>query len=231
MNRPKSKKGQKQIQNQVADPGSKERKLIPWTWASDPMTDAKRLPMLAERVFDVIQTLTSENYVSQSSTAPVSLGLGFSIANLNGISAYTGIFDQYRVLGWELVYTPNVTDSIPFTTTGAMSGLLYTVIDYDDVTPLTAGTSPQLASAYANCITCGVTKPQRRCLSPRLATAAFGSGVFSSFANNSSKMWIDAASANVVYFGVKTVIDIGTAGNLATYDLTQRVHLQFRAVR
>jgi hypothetical protein len=198
--------------------------LVPWN--QNPRTDAYHLTPLGDRKFVVVQSAVTDGWLTQISTAPVSQGLYVSVAGLNNTSNFTAIFDQYRILAWEVELRPHTTEGISYVTTGPPSGTLNTVIDYDDATALVTAAQAQ---GYANCITTGVTSAQRRCLRPRTAIAAY-SGAFTSFANVGDA-WFDAASVNVQYYGVKALVDPGTAGNLQVWDLIQRVQIEWRSVR
>lgn len=197
--------------------------LVPYN--PKPNTDNFRLPSFGDRVFNTIQSLNNDAFLVQT-TSVVAESAFFTIGQFPSAASLLAVFDQYRILGVEVTLYPQLTMGINTATGASPSGMLYTVVDYDDANSL-----PNIGAAlqYGNCITTGITVQQRRCFSPRVALGAY-SGTFTSFANVSG-IWLDAASPQVQYYGLKIIADPGVAGQFQTYNLSIRAHIQLRATR
>jgi hypothetical protein len=205
-------------------PGASNTKLVPWN-REVRLTDQLRLPIFSET--QTVFTRKSDATlaaIAQSSSVGSTLQINFTFANSVNDSSYAAVFDQYRIVAAEVIPTPRITEANQVSPYPA--GYLYTVLDYDDATALT---SPSAAQDYSSCIITPVTEAVRRCVKPRIAMAAY-SGAFTSFANVADQ-WIDAASTGVIHYGIKCIMDVGTASALVTYDLEQVVVVQFRSQR
>jgi hypothetical protein len=118
----------------------------------------------------------------------------------------------------------------PQSATGAAvnRGRLLSVVDFDDATALTLESDYQ---QYQTCVQTSATLSHYRSWKPHAAIAAFGSGVFSSYANLESP-WIDCGSPNVQHYGLKVGMTAAdAAGSVVVYDLYARFHVEFRQVR
>jgi len=206
-------------------PGSSNTKLVPWN-RDVRLTDQLRLPIFSEtQTVFTRKTDVTLAAIAQSSSVGSTLQINFTLANsVNDSASYTTIFDQYRIVAAEVTLTPRITEANQVSPYPA--GYIYTVLDYDDATPLV---STAAAQNYSSCIATPVTEAVRRCVKPRIAVAAY-SGAFTSFANLADQ-WIDAASTGVIHYGIKCIMDVGTASALCTYDLEQTVVVQFRSQR
>ncbi len=97
---------------------------------------------------------------------------------------------------------------------------MWSVIDYDDDNPLaTIADALQYGTCQINTMSSGYFK---RVLQPRFAIAAY-SGVFTSFALSPQNTWVDVASPNVKYFGLKFI-------GAPTTALVQHVRLGFQVI-
>lgn len=173
-------------------------------------------------IFRVTQCYESTGFLVSSTIAPTFAALNFQVANLDQISSLTNLFDQYRIEMVEVWTQPQSTT----TTTSILpsTGLLHTVIDYDDDTALT---TVGQALDYTNVlIGSGVDGHYRRFV-PHCAVAAY-SGTFVSFTNVESP-WIDAASPAVRHYGLKTAWTITDQAYHA--DVVVRIHTAWRNVR
>jgi hypothetical protein len=206
-------------------PGASNTKLVPWN-REVRLTDQLRLPIFSEtQTVFTRKSSAALAAIAQSSSVGSTLQINFTLANsVSDYANYAAVFDQYRIVAAEITLTPRITEANQVSPYPA--GYLYTVLDYDDATALT---SVQAAQNYSSCIVTPVTEAVRRCVKPRIAMAAY-SGAFTSFANVADQ-WIDAASTGVVHYGVKCIMDVGTASALCTYDLEQTVVVQFRSQR
>jgi len=190
------------------------------------MTDAKRLPSSVGRVYQTLKSSNSEGWLTQSATLPQFLSQTFATNNVTDFTSLANCFDQYRILGVECTIIPRINSATGGSTT-AMSGQLYTVLDFDDNTALG---SIAAALAYENCIATPAWQVQRRCFAPRIAVGAYGGSTFTAYANQPAQ-WIDCSSTTVVHYGMKACCDAGTTGALQVWDLQTRIFIEFRATR
>jgi hypothetical protein len=164
--------------------------------------------------------------IVQSSTVVTYTARAFTVGAISDWGSLAAVFDQYRILAVEVLYQPRSQEAIVNSTTANL-GHFYTVIDYDDATVLT---SVGAATNYENVIVGTNTQAQRRCFKPRIAVAANGGGLFTSYANMAAQ-WIDAASSTVSHYGTKEVLEMGNTGALATFDVFVHMDLELRASR
>jgi hypothetical protein len=198
--------------------------LVPYNML--PMTDAMILPKVGSSICRTLKSSNVENWLTQSATVPVFTATRFIAANLaTDFASLAAVFDQYRIVGVEIKLIPHINSTTGSAAT-AMSGQLYTVIDYDDATNLMAISALE---AYDNCVSAPAYQVVRRCFAPRIALAAY-SGAFTSFANEEAG-WIDCASGNVEHYGLKVGTDPGTTGALQSWDLQIKAVIEFRAAR
>jgi hypothetical protein len=201
----------------------RENTLVPWN--QNPMTDSTRLSGRTMQSLPMRKSYALDNWLVQSSSAFVSSAYSFALSQITDASSLATVFDQYRVLAVEVVLRPVASDLIAATV--LPTGLLYTVIDYDDTSVLTNGT---LYTAYDNCIVTDTSRSQRRCFRPRVAAALYGGSTFTSYGNVPAP-WIDCTSNTVPHYGIKVGIDQGNSTQLQTYSLTATVEIEFRQVR
>jgi hypothetical protein len=136
------------------------------------------------------------------------------------LTAFQGVFDQYKIEEVEVWWEPQL-QSTPLDETG---GKLYSVIDYDDAANLT---NVSQALSYSNCVVTPVTQGHYRRWKPRCAAAMYG-GAFTQFGNVAAP-WIDIASTGVQHYGCKLYTDLTSV--TVVYDVRVRVRLAFRNIR
>jgi hypothetical protein len=212
---PKRAKGKSRKQTHVARPG--------WAGTTEGVVDVT-MPLAAtinNRSYSVIQTSATVNTLTSSSVSVTYGNFSYTLSLIDQVNSFTAVFDQYRIRMVELTFYPRVTvESLNTVNTG----LLATVIDYDDASNLTSFAA---ALDYENCLVGRGLDPQKRTFIPHVAMAAY-SGAFTSFANVGDQ-WIDCASTGVVHYGAKTAWTITDVAY--TMDAVSRVWLEFRNVR
>jgi len=173
-------------------------------------------------VFRVMQSYETTGFHISSASVATFSAAQFQIGFLDQISPLTSVFDQYRIALVEVWLTPRV--NTVGQSSGNNAGLFHSVIDYDDATALSTVAQ---ANDYANVMVSSGCVGHYRRFKPHIAMAAY-SGVFTSFANVTSP-WIDAASATVSHYGLKTAWT--SADSTYVYDLVVRLHTEWRNVR
>jgi len=178
------------------------------------------LPRITETC--VVRALANGVLTAQA-TANTANSYSFALSSAN---VGSGFWDQYKIEAIRFVIQPqnNAIGLVTNSTTTLTP--LYCVIDYDDVTNLTSAAQAQ---SYSNCISLGPGESLERTFQPRIAVAAYGSGVFTSFANMAPE-WIDAASSGVNHYGVKVFIPGVTAAQtmLQSWDVVIEYFIRFR---
>lgn len=173
------------------------------------------------KVFNVIKSVNLGT-ITSSTVAEVKTNYSFKFNDVNDTTNLAGVFDQYRIQMVEILFVPRVTENA---TSTANFGLFAVAPDYDDVANVS--TFAALLD-YSTATTSAGTNPQRRVIVPHTATAAYGSGAFSSYGNQTG-LWIDAAYATVEHYGIKTVWTATSAA--ASMDVIAKYWLQFKNVR
>jgi len=177
----------------------------------------------SNQVYTLVQAL-EVGPLTQSSSF-INLGYGFTLSMMPQASSFGQVFDQYRIDEIEMTFRP-------FFTTGQSSmhtPLLYTVIDYDDVTPLTGGLNTYLQ--YENCLTTQYETVIRK-WKPHVALAALDSTPAYASSANVISPWCDMANSTIVHYGLKLGMDASGGGSpLQAFNITVRLKLQFKNVR
>jgi len=165
--------------------------------------------------------------ISAVANTNVSGNFTFALNNLDQVTSFTGLFDQYRIDAIRISIVPqnNAIGLVTNTTTTLPS--LYCVLDYDNATNLATAAA---ARQYDNCIELAPAESLERTFQPRLALAAYG-GAFTSY-GNLAPQWIDSASPGVIHFGVKYYVPAATAGQvlLPTWTTIIEYYVSFRSI-
>lgn len=178
----------------------------------------------------VAGTTTNDPYVLGASAgvpgtaAFVSGAMAFQLADLNQVTTFTALYDQYRfdkvVVEFMPVFSENGQSG------GLSAGDLYVVADYDDANALAdLNAFRQRADVKMVPSWKGVTKN----IKPRVALAAYG-GAFTAFANQAHQ-WLDCASTGIQHYGIKYAI-ANQGNNTAIPRWTVKIsyYLSFRNV-
>jgi len=183
--------------------------------SSEPIVRDIQIPrLIANRVYTfALQTNASPGVVS-STTIEVYASFSFSLNNILNASAFTTIFDAYRIEYVNMKFYP---------TSSQVGVPVYTVIDYDDTTTTTI-------ASMQNYDTLKVAPPGayfERSFTPRVALAAY-SGTFTSYAQKSHQ-WLDCASPAVAHYGLKYGTPVSATPT--TWSIAYVLYIQFRNIR
>lgn len=158
---------------------------------------------------DIGLTNTSPNYKSF-----YSLSLGFRLQDLPDATEFTTLFDTYQIRKIVLTLTPyNTSSQFGASPTGFVGLLVHTVRDLDDNNTFAASdTGINEMREYASYKTINLCNTKKSIykfvFTPRIAMAAYGGSVFTSYAQAKSNQWIDCQSADVVHYGQKFVFEM-----------------------
>lgn len=167
---------------------------------------------------------TQLNFVGAGFTSSTSIEVSsaqyFALSSFPNVAAYTGLFDQYRIVRAEMWFMPSAnigTSAIPET------GSYCTAVDVDDVT---APATFNALIGKPNANISGMFAGHYHSFVPAIATAAY-SGAFTSYASTEGS-WLDCSSPSIQYYGVKTFSTVCLAS--VVVRLRIRVTVEFRGV-
>jgi hypothetical protein len=172
------------------------------------------------QVYKITQEINNVSSFTSSTTVPVFFAKYYFINALDQITSIGQIFDQYRIDEVEEWIFPSLIGN----TNNAATGLLASVIDYDDATVLSTYAQ---AEDYTNVIQGPASEGHYRRFKPHVAVASY-SGTFTSFTNVESP-WIDLSSPSVQHYGLKTAVQ--PSGVAQSYSTVTRLHISLRNVR
>jgi hypothetical protein len=175
--------------------------------------------MRANNVFSVEKTVAKAS-INLSATIDQANIFSFTLSDLPQVSAWTAVFDVYRIMQVEV-------DFLPVLPSTQGTPPLYTVIDYDDNNALT---SLGATLEYDTIMITQMGQMCRRILKPRVSVALYG-GAFTQFGQVQNQ-WIDAASPGTIHYGVKTYFPSYTGATTGVaYNVVARYLIQFKNTR
>jgi hypothetical protein len=152
------------------------------------------------RIHQFVRTGVSNVSIGQNAAGLDTLAaFKFRLSDLTNSTEFTNLFDEYRIVKVELTFR---WDHAPATVGAALNlGVppFYTVVDYDDASTPAVITD---LFQYESCKMWDLSKgPAVVVVHPKISTAAYGAGVFTSYTNTRS--WVDNASPSVDHYGAK----------------------------
>jgi len=177
-----------------------------------PFWQRKFIPFL-----DLFLGTLAATTVTDTTFSPV-----FTLGAFPNSSEFTTLFDEYRI-------GPTTVTFVPLGgAAGVVNSFFATVLDYDDANVIALTDAEQYSSYQINQLTSMFV----RVFQPRAANAAY-SGTFTSFSSMPARTWVDVASPNVQYYGIKGVIPAASisGGPFSIYSVTATSILQFRYTR
>jgi len=169
-------------------------------------------PRLSNLEQSITVTMSSSTFlIATSITVPVYAGITFALSLFGSYTAYTSVFDQYRIDEIEAwVESANQNNTIA-------TCRLATSVDLDDgAAPANFGdVADKQGALITNCIAGHYHR-----WAPHVAIAEY-SGAFTSYGNVPST-WIDAASPSVEHYGLKFATD-------AVDGVVRNVYVNYRA--
>jgi len=174
-----------------------------------------------------ILTVTTAGIVA-SATVAVTPTYTFSLSDIDNTSAFTGLFDQYRIDAVRFIIRPNNNAIGLVTNSTTAIEPMYCVIDYDNNLALT---SAGQARSYDNCMIIAPGESACRTFTPRLAMAAYQASSFIGFTNE-KRQWLDSASPAILHYGIKIYVPAGATGQtqLQSWIVEREYFLSFRKI-
>lgn len=168
----------------------------------------------------VVETIPTAQLMISSTSVPVYAAQSFTLSQVDNVSSYIAVFDQYKITEIEVLIEPSVSE---VNSNSADVGSYITAVDIDDDTP--PATVAQLGPYTSSLMSKGTASHYHR-WKPTIAIAAY-SGAFTSYASTDSE-WLDCASTGIKHYGLKAAIPIVSA--LQTYFYTVKLHISFRSI-
>jgi len=165
-----------------------------------------------------VETLPTANLIASAGT-PQYIGAYFQISNVADISAFSAVFDQYRIGLIEVLIEPVVTE---VTAPGSDVGEYISAVDIDDANAPTAYAD---MGSYSTAVQTRGTQSHYHRFVPTVAVAVY-SGAFTSFAATTS-MWLDCGSPAIQHYGLK--VATAASGVFQTYTYQVKMHCHWRA--
>lgn len=151
---------------------------------------------------------------------PIATAHTFSLAQLPGVADFTGLFDQYKITGAKISYTPAASEGILTPQASASAALGYSrvhsVIDYDDST---APASEDQLLEYGSHKSTAPFQTHTRFLKPKILQEIYRSGISTSYAPKGN-VYLDMSTTDVPHYGLKVWVSapntfFGTANTIS----------------
>jgi len=143
----------------------------------------------------------SNTFLTTSTTLNAYGAKYFTLDQVSDYTSLVAVYDQYRIREVEVWLQPN------YGTNNEHSGSVVSVIDYDDATVPSVFTD---LYEYQNAIFSPMTYGHYRRFTPRIAVAAYQTGGFTGYSNQSST-WIDCAYPAVQHLASKQYLNLHPA--------------------
>ena len=167
-----------------------------------------------------------------SSVSEAQMAMYFTIGDLNNVTEFTNLFDQYMInmviVTLKLVGVPEATS--PPNTNTANYGNYYPTVwyspDYDDNSATTITQLKEYQFAKHK-----VLRPNQELkiiIRPRTAQQLYRTSVTTGYAVNFKKQWVDCAMTDVPHYGLKMAFDLEGITS-AIVDVTQRPQIKVNA--
>jgi hypothetical protein len=162
-----------------------------------------------------LQTPNIQNVSFYSFTA------AFTLGDVPSYAQFTSLYERYRLEAVEIILTPfyTVAASPQLAGNGGLSGMLHTIVDYNDYGALAASgsalTSMRGRASYRT-LNITSTHPYRWVVKPRIAVAAYSGVGFSDYANMAPQ-WTDTVSTDLQHYGIKWLFEVANTSAVLQY--------------
>jgi len=189
-----------------------------WSLPSQPMPEFNNTLKKDNNVHRFIQTLDFGSVFTTSTTLPTFYARSFTFNDIQQVSSFTSLFDQYNIEELEVWLVPQQSSTV-----ATNNPTWYSVVDYDDAaTPSALGSLQQ----YTNVITTPLSNGHYIRFRPHVAQSLY-SGAFTSFGNMKAP-WIDSGSPSVQHYGIK--VGVNVTPSTININLLVRIHFRTRNV-
>jgi len=169
--------------------------------------------------------------ISQTLTVDALGAWDFKLSDAPNYSEITAMFDEYRIkmvrMKFYPRYLPNEMLNSGTGTSASVTPRLFIAIDENDAS--TPSNINEIRE-YPNMKVYQTQQPIQFYLKPKISTAVYGSGVFSSY-GQPKNIWLSSASPNVAHYGAKWAIDAqntAVTGQLQIFDVEATYWIECR---
>jgi hypothetical protein len=189
---------------------------VVWNINSMGYPNVSRLLKTDNKPHHVWQTAELGNILTSSAGGEVDGVQSFTMNQIQGISSWLAVFDQYKIQEIEVWFT--LSGSV---NTNPDNFRWFTVVDYDDTSVVTVNALLQ----YSNVTDSGRNEGVYRRFRPHVATQIATTGS-TTLSKNEPSGWIDSAQPAALHYGTKFAL----TATSTTVVLAARVrfHIMFR---
>lgn len=206
------------------NPQRLSRKVNKTSDIPSPVFDRFLVPFVNQSKVTRIARHVNRTNITGSAVGPVNGALVFALSDLPGVTDFTALYDQYRIVAVQVKFIASYPDYNVTAAAGSQLGLFFTAIDLDD------GAAPTASLLHENStmISTHPTRDVTRRLVPHTASAAYA-GAFTSYANKIGE-WLDCSSPGVEYYGVKYCLEVSVGTALPIYNVECTYCVEFRSI-
>jgi hypothetical protein len=177
-----------------------------------------------------VRQIVDKGYITCSNAGQVNAQLNFTFGDMDNVSSFGALFDQYRFDAVTLHIVPNSNATQVTTPATTAFQPLYVVIDYDDGIALP---SQAVARQYTTCIELSPGESCKRTIQPRIETAMVLAGPVTSNVASVGGQWLDCAITTVPHRGFKILVPQAVAAQtiLQQWNIYLEYWVSFRTVR
>lgn len=189
----------------------------------------RRMNKMKRQVHTFKRTAYLGNAVASVTVAgiptPIATAHQFNLNLLPGVSDFTNLFDQYKITGAKLTYTPALSEGIlsPLGASAATLGYsrVHSVIDYDDAT--VPASEDQLLE-YGSHKSTAPFKTHTRYIKPKILQEVYRSAISTSYAPRSNT-YLDIAAPDVPHYGIKVWVSAPNTPSGVQGSITYKVYV------
>lgn len=189
---------------------------VVWNVNSQGVPNVSRLLKTDNKPHHVWQTAELGNILTSSNGGEVDGVQAFTLAQIQGISSWLAVFDQYKIEEIEVWFTPSSSSNV-----NVDNFRLLTVVDYDDVSTINVNALLQ----YSNVTDTGRTEGVYRRFRPHVATQIATTGT-TTLSKNELSGWIDSAQPAALHYGTKFALT--ATSTTVVLAVRVRFHIMFR---
>lgn len=184
---------------------------------------------LARQVHVFKRTAYLGNQIASITTlgvpTPIAAAYNFNLNQLPGVGDFTALFDQYKITGAKLTYTPALSEGVLNPTFASAATLGYSrvhsVIDYDDSsTP----TSEDQLLEYGSHKSTAPFRTHTRFIKPKMLQEIYRSSVGTAYSPRAGQ-FIDLSYPDVPHYGIKVWVSAPNTPSGVQGSITYKVYM------
>lgn len=169
------------------------------------------------------RTAFYSTYVQGSTLSTNAYGLIGQLTQVPGYTEFTALYDQYRIMAMKIRLSPRANSAEAGTNQGLIK--MWTAIDYDDNTPITAISDmlqrPNVKQTKSSQEHVRYFKPRINVPTPGIVNTIPG--------QSSTRGWLDCDNPSIPHYGLKVLVDQLPSG-AQSWDVSVTYYLAFKNV-